>query len=55
MLILWYCEIQVGRLKVMCESFFKLKNASQHLFYSDPVTLPILGFSQITLMLFFQS
>jgi hypothetical protein len=35
-------SITVGRLKVMCESFFKLKNASQHLFYSDPESpLPV--------------
>ncbi|KAG0628577.1 hypothetical protein M758_1G036700 [Ceratodon purpureus] len=32
----------VGRLRVVCESLFKLKSSSQHLFYSDPESpLPI--------------
>lgn len=52
MLTFGYLEVQVGRLKVVCESLFKLKSFCQHLFYSDPVTVLILGFSEIMLMVF---
>jgi len=37
-------EIQVGRLKIVCESLFKLKSTCQRLYYRDLVTFLIYFF-----------